>query len=184
MVRSAIRAKRRRIRRSASTIRSIPGRRTLTMTSRPSSKVAAWTWAMDPAAIAFSSKLLKQLSIDPPMASSISGRMVWKGSGGTRSCRLVSASIHSGSSRSLRIARIWPNLTATGPMSRNSATTASGRALSSVSSPPLPRPSLADSPFRPCRPNRTRICANRSRSFNAATSEPSFSTGSAMVLLS
>ncbi|CAI9395320.1 hypothetical protein CITSP_04909 [Citrobacter sp. T1.2D-1] len=67
------------------------------------------------------------------------------------------------------------------PMSRNNATTASGRVLLSGSSWSVPRPSLADNPFRPCRPNRIRICANRSRSFIAAVSGSSFSAGTAMA---
>src|SRR5690606_3362632 len=91
------------------------------------------------------------------------------------------AATHSGSRRSLRMARICPNLTATGPRSRSSATTASGRGLSSGPSLAAPRPSRAASPFSPWRANNTRICPSRSRSFNAAASARSLLSGSAIL---
>ena len=90
---------------------SIPGRRTLTATSAPSSaRRAWWTCAID-AAASGSEKLVNSASTGWPSSARIMRRAMAVGKGGRLSCRTRSCSAIPTPTTSGRVDRIWPNLT-------------------------------------------------------------------------
>mmetsp|Transcript_59461 Transcript_59461/g.140704 ORF Transcript_59461/g.140704 Transcript_59461/m.140704 type:complete len:223 (+) Transcript_59461:730-1398(+) len=94
---------------------SMPGRSTLTATSRPSLSVAKCTCAMLALATGSASKLANSCSSGRPNARSIISRDCSAGNGGTRSCSKASSSATSSGSRSRRVDSTCPNLTKIGP---------------------------------------------------------------------
>ena len=101
--------------RSSSMTLSMPGRSTLTATSRPLCSTAKWTWAMEALAIGSVSNCLNTADSGLPRAFSTRRADSSLGKGGTRSCSRASSSATSGGSRSRRVDSIWPNLTKMGP---------------------------------------------------------------------
>ena len=100
---------------SSSIAASMPGRSTLTATSRPSFRIAKCTCAIDALATGAASKLAKIAPSGWPNAFSTIARATSSGNGGTRSCSRASSSAMSVGSRSRRVDSTWPNLTKIGP---------------------------------------------------------------------
>ena len=140
---------------SSSIAASIPGRRTLTATSRPSRSTAKCTCAIEALATGTGSKLANTASIGSPNARSTIARATGAGNGGTRSCSLASSSAMSGGSRSRRVDSTWPNLTKIGP---------------SRSSPSRSRTPRGASRLRPIVMQRTRKRTQRCRKLESASS--------------
>ena len=106
-----------RLRRSDSTASATPGYWTLTATSAPSSVTARWTWPIEAAANASSSKDSKWSPTLPPSSSSSSLRTFLNGSGGTSSRSEASVALNSSRSDSgiaLKsiVERTWPTFIA------------------------------------------------------------------------
>jgi hypothetical protein len=99
----------------------MPGRKTLTATSRPSVVRAKWTWAIEAAATAVSSNDANIVSSGRENSASISARASRPGNGGSRSCRLARSRVISSPKRSARVDRSWPSLMKLGPNSPNAA---------------------------------------------------------------
>ncbi len=95
----------------------MPGRSTLTTTSRPSWSVAACTWAIEAAASGVASKLAKISPTGRPSEVSMRATASAPSNGGTRSWSFASSSAMSAGSRSRRVETTWPNLTKIGPRS-------------------------------------------------------------------
>ena len=102
---------------SAAICFSMPGRSTLTTTSRPSCRVAACTCAMLAEASGVVSKLAYASVMLRPNAASTKIRACLPSNGATRSCNWVNSSAISGGTKSRRVERICPNLTKIGPNS-------------------------------------------------------------------
>src|SRR5215469_4538868 len=116
-MRSPSRASHKNSSRSREKASTMPGRNTLTATSRPSVVVAKCTCAMDAAATAVSSKAA---NIDPrglENSASISSRAWAPGNGGRRSCRLARSRVISSPKRSARVDSSCPSLMKLGPSS-------------------------------------------------------------------
>ena len=94
----------------------MPGRSTLTTTSRPSAARAACTCAIDAAA---SGLLVERREHLADRLAQRRARRCARASapsnGGTRSCSFASSSAMSGGSRSRRVDIAWPNFTKIGP---------------------------------------------------------------------
>ena len=103
--------------RSRSIASRMPGRSTLTTTSRPSLSVAACTWAMEAAASGATSKPAKSSATGWPSEASMRAFASAPSKGGTRSWSFASSSAMSGGSRSRRVETTWPNFTKIGPSS-------------------------------------------------------------------
>ena len=111
---------------------SMPGRSTLTATSRPEVREAKCTCAIDALATGSASKWLKIASIGRPNAFSTSARALAAANGGTRSCSLASSSDTSSGSRSRRVDSTWPNLTKIGPRRSSASRSRTPRGASSL----------------------------------------------------
>ena len=133
----------------------MPGRSTLTATSRPSFSTAKCTWAIEALATGAASKLVKTLSIGRPKARSTVSRATASGKGGTRSCSLASSLAMSAGIRSRRVEMTWPNLTKIGP---------------SVSSPRRSRSPRGAGNLRPMVRTRARTRTQRWRKLDSASS--------------
>ena len=105
--------------RSFSMVGSMPGRSTLTATSRTapprSRRVAKWTCAIEALATGSRSKLSNTSATGRRKARSTVATAMSELKGGTRSCSRASSSAMSGGSRSRRVDSTWPNLTKMGP---------------------------------------------------------------------
>jgi hypothetical protein len=105
--------------RSFSITGSMPGRSTLTATSRTTPSrvrtVAKWTWAIEALATGSCSKVSKTAASGRRKARSMVATATSDGNGGTRSCKSASSSAMSCGSRSRRVDSTWPNLTKMGP---------------------------------------------------------------------
>jgi hypothetical protein len=97
----------------------MPGRSTLTATSRPLRSTAKCTCAIDALATGSVSKLVNKVSMLAPSARSTITTASTPGNGGTRSCSLASSSATSSGSTSRRVDSTWPNLTKIGPSRSN-----------------------------------------------------------------
>ena len=151
---STISASRAISRRSASTVSRMPGRRTFSTTALPSASQARWVWASEAAANGVSSRRSNTASGSAPRSSTSCGRTCANGSAGTAFCSLPSSVVHSGVSRSTRVAMTWPSLTKVGPRSCSAQRTRSGGAICAIASGssqcsmrPV-RSSAADMPMR------------------------------------
>ena len=87
------------------------GRCTLTTTSSPVRRRAAWTWAIDAAAIGVSSNHSNSSSSEPPRSISTTARTSAKGSGGTWSRRSLNSETSSSGNRPSPPETIWPSFT-------------------------------------------------------------------------
>ena len=101
--------------RSFSMMLSMPGRSTLTATSRPSCSTAKCTWAIEAEATGSTSNCANNLSGGAPSAASTQAAAWADGNGGTRSCSSASSLAISAGIRSRRVDSTWPNLTKMGP---------------------------------------------------------------------
>ena len=112
--------------RSRSMAACMPGRSTLTATSRPAwaspmrpgrsaRRRAKCTWAMEALATGSASKRSNSASSGRPSARSTSAADCAAGNGGTRSCSRASSSARSGGTRSRRVDSTCPNFTKMGP---------------------------------------------------------------------
>ncbi len=108
-------------------IARMPGRSTLTTTSRPSRSFAACTCAIEAAASGCSSNSPNSSVTGRPSACSMRAFAAAPGKGGTRSCSLASSSARSGGSRSRRVETTWPNFTKIGPRSSSARRSRSPR---------------------------------------------------------
>ncbi len=99
---------------SAATRRSMPGRRTFTAASRPSSNRTLCACANDAAATG-ASKLENRLSIGRPSARAVSALAMSALNGGRRSFRCDRSSANGAPKMSARVERNCPSLMATGP---------------------------------------------------------------------
>ncbi len=77
---------------SFSITRSMSGRMTLTATSSPLARVAAWTCANEADAMGSVSKVSNRLPMVPPRLASMRDTAMSPGNGGTWSCSLASSS--------------------------------------------------------------------------------------------
>ncbi len=148
---SANRASRRR---SASTTSRMPGRRTFSTTAVPSSSQARCACASDAAASGSGSSRAKMFSGASPRSSINCGRMASYGNAGTAFCNRLSSAIHSGGSRSMRVASTCPSLTKVGPSASSARRRRSGGSIRRVSSACCQcsrRPARSSAPARPTR---------------------------------
>ena len=102
-----------RLRRSVSTASATPGYWTLTATSRPSCVSARWTWPIEAAANASSSKAAKCSDSGPPSSPSIRPRIFLKETGLTSSRRVASVCLKfsrspSGIAEKSTVESTWP----------------------------------------------------------------------------
>ena len=95
--------------------RSMPGRRTLTTTSRPSRVRARWTCAIEPAASDQSSNQANALSTGRPSSSAMRRLITSVGSALALSCSWASSRAIGGENRSSRVDRNCPSLMKVGP---------------------------------------------------------------------
>ena len=94
---------------------SMPGRSTLTATSRPSVVIARWTCAIDAAPTGTSSNSEKRLSRGAPNERSIVCLIFANGAGGRSSCSCDRFAAAFSPTRSGRVESAWPSLIAAGP---------------------------------------------------------------------
>ena len=105
--------------RSFSIALSMPGRNTLTATSRTCPSLpriwAKCTWAMEALATGMRSNDTNSSSTRAPKARSMVATATSDENGGTRSCNKANSSAMSVGSKSRRVDKTWPNLTKMGP---------------------------------------------------------------------
>ena len=99
----------------------MPGRSTLTATSRPSVVTAKCTWAIEAAATGVSSKLVNNASIGWPSSASMMRRASAPGKAGRWSCNCARSAATCSLKRSARVDRAWPSLMKDGPISCSAA---------------------------------------------------------------
>ncbi len=99
----------------------MPGRSTLTATSRPSVVTAKCTWAIEAAATGASSKLVKIASIGWPSSASMMRRASAPENAGRWSCKRARSAATSSLNRSARVDSAWPSLMKDGPISCSAA---------------------------------------------------------------
>src|SRR5216684_1265742 len=99
----------------------MPGRSTLTATSRPSVVTAKCTWAIEAAATGTSSKLANNAVTGWPSSASMVRRASRPEKGGRWSCRRARSAATVSLSTSARVDSAWPSLMKDGPISCNAA---------------------------------------------------------------
>ena len=117
VLRSSRAASRPVISRSLSTVSLTSGRHTLTTTLAPEVRVAAWTWAMDAAAIGSRSKLANSSPTSAPSSDRSTCSIAGQGTGTASSCRRLSSLMNSAGRRSRRVDSTCPSLTKVTPPS-------------------------------------------------------------------